>query len=285
MPFKSAAQRRYLYAKHPQIARRWSAEEKAVNKSEPRYGTGGGGHGSRMTDDVSKSIGSALRTTGAELKSTFRPIHASAKTTPGGAPRPRMQQYQNRAVETLKTRPRAAATIGGSSLVGSYGAGSFGKAKAKASGPQQRPPKNAAELEEWKVKARGLSRQIRAGGRREDVGKRRREYEPEHRRQRRLGMYEAGLAGGGIGSAGYGAHLIRSDTKKLRESGIRTQTVNDQGKTVQGKDLKLGKTPVGRGTIKLSRRSGALVGGGLAALAGAGAVRHHAESSRGRVRG
>lgn len=28
MPFKSEAQRRYLYAKHPEIAKRWSHEAK-----------------------------------------------------------------------------------------------------------------------------------------------------------------------------------------------------------------------------------------------------------------
>ena len=33
MPFKSARQRRFLYARHPEIARRWTAEEKAVSKS------------------------------------------------------------------------------------------------------------------------------------------------------------------------------------------------------------------------------------------------------------
>jgi len=29
MPFKSEAQRRYMYANHPKIAKRWSAEEKS----------------------------------------------------------------------------------------------------------------------------------------------------------------------------------------------------------------------------------------------------------------
>lgn len=29
MPFRSAAQRRYLFAKHPELARRWAAETPA----------------------------------------------------------------------------------------------------------------------------------------------------------------------------------------------------------------------------------------------------------------
>lgn len=41
MPFKSERQRKYLYAKHPSIAKRWSAEAKAkkqapVQKSKPK---------------------------------------------------------------------------------------------------------------------------------------------------------------------------------------------------------------------------------------------------------
>ena len=35
MPFQSEKQRRFLYAKHPEIAKRWSAEEKA-GKSKKR---------------------------------------------------------------------------------------------------------------------------------------------------------------------------------------------------------------------------------------------------------
>lgn len=33
MPFASEAQRRFMFAKHPKIARRWTREEKAVSKS------------------------------------------------------------------------------------------------------------------------------------------------------------------------------------------------------------------------------------------------------------
>lgn len=31
MPFKSEAQRRFMYARHPEIARRWTAESKGSN--------------------------------------------------------------------------------------------------------------------------------------------------------------------------------------------------------------------------------------------------------------
>lgn len=36
MPFKSEKQRRFLHAKHPQIAKRWEAEEKAKKKRKRR---------------------------------------------------------------------------------------------------------------------------------------------------------------------------------------------------------------------------------------------------------
>jgi hypothetical protein len=32
MPFKSEKQRRYMYARHPEIAKRWTAEAKAKGK-------------------------------------------------------------------------------------------------------------------------------------------------------------------------------------------------------------------------------------------------------------
>lgn len=34
MPFKSEKQRRFMYAKHPKIAKKWSAEEKQVPKKK-----------------------------------------------------------------------------------------------------------------------------------------------------------------------------------------------------------------------------------------------------------
>ena len=49
MPFKSEKQRRYLWARHPGIARKWTQEAK-VAKYEPRFGNGGT-VGRRMTDD------------------------------------------------------------------------------------------------------------------------------------------------------------------------------------------------------------------------------------------
>jgi hypothetical protein len=33
-PFKSEAQRKYLYANEPEIAKKWSAEEKAMDKDD-----------------------------------------------------------------------------------------------------------------------------------------------------------------------------------------------------------------------------------------------------------
>lgn len=35
MPFKSDKQRRFMYANHPEIAKRWSEEEKKMGKKKP----------------------------------------------------------------------------------------------------------------------------------------------------------------------------------------------------------------------------------------------------------
>jgi len=38
MPFQSEKQKKYMYAKHPEIAKRWSAEEKAEQEEDAKPG-------------------------------------------------------------------------------------------------------------------------------------------------------------------------------------------------------------------------------------------------------
>jgi len=111
-------------------------------------------------------------------------------------------------------------------------------------------------------------RDLRAAQRRkrqaakQTVGKAR-HYDPEHRRQRRLGAAEAALAIGGVASMARGVHGTRKTTRalssarKLRPGLVRAVAASPQ-------DL-------------------AYLGGGTAGVAGAGLVRQHAEGARGRA--
>lgn len=108
----------------------------------------------------------------------------------------------------------------------------------------------------------------------EPVAKALRAYTPEHRRQRRLGIYEAGLGIGGAAATTQGVREARRDTQRLHNLTL--------GEKIRGKEVRVGESEAGRNAIRIKARPGALIGGGLAALAGVGAVRHHAESNRGR---
>lgn len=102
-------------------------------------------------------------------------------------------------------------------------------------------------------------------------------YDPESRRQRRLGMAEAGLAG--LGAAGLirGGKGIRDTTRAVR----RVQGVT--GSKDYAKDVYLARdTLKSRKAIVANRKDAALAGGGAASLAGAAIVRQHAEGRRGR---
>lgn len=104
------------------------------------------------------------------------------------------------------------------------------------------------------------------------VEKAARYYDPEHRRQRRLGMAEAGLAGGGAAAGAIGVRGVTRDTKKLRDVSVRS--------VVGAKDSRLGKTPVGNRAFRVSGRNGALVLAGGAGLGAAGVVRQKAEGRK-----
>ena len=111
-----------------------------------------------------------------------------------------------------------------------------------------------------------------ATGKKQPVGKAR-SFDPEHRRQRRYGMGEAALIGAG-GVLGFrGAKGIRTSSRAARsiqwaakgkpnEADLRAAL--SQGITARRKDL-------------------AQLGGGVAGLGGAAALRQHAESRRGRA--
>jgi len=101
-----------------------------------------------------------------------------------------------------------------------------------------------------------------------------RRYDPEGRRQRRLGMGESALALGG-GYAGHkGFRGIQAETKALRASKLRTE-VGKPDVTVERK--------IGRKAIAVSRRNGLLFGGGAAAVGAAGALHHYGNTNRGRT--
>lgn len=109
-----------------------------------------------------------------------------------------------------------------------------------------------------------------------DVSKAARYYDPEHRRQRRLGAYESGLAGGGLAAAGTGGVRAMRDSKELRDTVVQSNP-NPNAKKLAIKDLPKGK---GKGALRVTRGNAALLAGGTAALAGAGLVRQKAEGRK-----
>lgn len=99
----------------------------------------------------------------------------------------------------------------------------------------------------------------------------RKAYIPEPRRQRRLGMYEAGLGLTGAAAGIKGANGIRRTTASSRHAAKLTSKWKDQGTHAA---LKHGLTA--------RPKDIALVGGGAALLGGAGLVRQHAEGKNNR---
>lgn len=94
------------------------------------------------------------------------------------------------------------------------------------------------------------------------VSKEARHYSPEHRRQRRLGMEEAGLVAGGATATGFGARGIRNSTKGAQDF------------------LKPPLKHAGKKMLYGSPKHVALVGGGLTAVTGAAALRQKAENRK-----
>lgn len=413
MPFRSERQRRYLYANHPQIARRWSAEEKAVKKSQPSFG-GGGTSGRRITDPVEKadwmgieehkrrskdsrgtkrvgaSVGAAGLTGAGLVAGTYpgagrelyglsrvarmkpgnaapfrldpagnvagraRNIARGAKALPGGAALGASlgvagigsgiwaagranENRHDRAISRLRRQRAKTTTVDKGLKQFTYGARNVGRRAARNGvrfldetnaelketfrpfsrteiaaqrlfrGVRDAPLRNRADLTRMRA-AQTIAHRPRAAGtiaggtlaatygmgsrdgrirerRRQAkaVGKRYRDYNPEHNRQRRIGAAQATLGLTGAGALGYGGREVFRDTKKLRDQEITTRAVNSQGKSVPGPNKKLGELPIGRGSLKLGRRNAAVLAGGGLALAGASGIQRWSKGNRGRA--
>lgn len=103
---------------------------------------------------------------------------------------------------------------------------------------------------------------------------RRRAFDPEGQRQRRVGMAESALLLGGGYAGQRGFRGIQRDTRELRSQRIQ-DAVTKPMTTVGSK--------VGRKAIAVSRRNGALLAGGAAAIAASGGVRHWGNTTQGRT--
>ena len=101
-----------------------------------------------------------------------------------------------------------------------------------------------------------------------------RQYDPEHRRQRRMGNAEAGLTLGGGYAVHRGARGVQRETRELRDTKIQDRPT---------KPMTSVERKFGRKAIAVSRRNGALVAGGLGAFAAAGGVARHANNNKGRT--
>lgn len=89
-------------------------------------------------------------------------------------------------------------------------------------------------------------------------------FDPEHRRQRRLGAAQLALGAGGVAGLAFGVKGARKATKVL-----------DIGGLPRSKDLK--------GAVVMTRRQQAMLAGGTAGVGGAVGVNRYAESRRGRA--
>ena len=103
--------------------------------------------------------------------------------------------------------------------------------------------------------------------RKANVGKTARYYDPEGRRQRRLGLAEAALLGTGGALAFRGGRGALKTTKLIR------------GATVTGES---GGSIVPKKLLAVTRRDLAQLGGGATAIGAAGAVDYHGNHPRGR---
>ena len=152
----------------------------------------------------------------------------------------------------------------------SRGARLFEQADKKASG-FRRPTSNRAARPD--LARRTSDVMVRRSDRtyRESVGKAR-HFDPEHRRQRRIGMGEAALlgAGGVLGFRG-----VSGAVKATKQARKVTWAAGKPGQKELEGALRRG--------VALRRRDLAQIGGGLSGVTGAAALRQHAETRRGRA--
>ena len=125
-------------------------------------------------------------------------------------------------------------------------------------------------------------------------------YDPEDRRQRALGMGEAGLGLTGTAGAIQAGRMIRNDTKSHRmgqamqaanvEHGVSARGAKGAFPTNEAREEHAAKLkaaqakamPRTKGTYRIKRKPVALAVGSAAALLGARKVNRFAESERGR---
>lgn len=124
------------------------------------------------------------------------------------------------------------------------------------------------------------------------VGKR--YYDPEDKRQRRLGHAQAATGIAGTAAAASGVNSIAQDSKKARKKVANlsadretVQRVNEELKSRKKKmhpvNAASGMTPAQRKTIfAVSGRNAALTAGGLLGVGAATQISRHANSNRGR---
>jgi hypothetical protein len=125
-------------------------------------------------------------------------------------------------------------------------------------------------------------------GKSEEFGKTR-SYDPEHRRQQRLGAATAVLGIGGLAAATHGGKGAVKTTKLVRGLETRTQ-VTPSGASLTGNNSranarhrKVGEYNFARRAAMASGKDLAFLGGGTAAVGAAGAVQGHANSRRGKA--
>lgn len=263
---------------------------------QPRYGNGGRGHGRRLTDvelgesnvfgkadwmgieehkdrasrSRRKSRGNAQLAGGALAGAALVGSSDAGREQLGGMARMhRGLASQMPKTTSLGQRAKAHGVVHGAMVASpklargnaAIGLGALGAGLAARSYGQA-------------VNGRRHERQVsRLRKERATIGKAR-FFDPEHRRQRRLGMAEAALAGGGIAGLVLGGRGAARTTKAIRAMATR----GDKGTF----NATVGGTKKGRRVLAAAPRELALLSGGAAATGGAVGVRQYAESRRGR---
>ena len=242
---------RAVHAKYPEIGK------------QLRYGQGQGTTGRRLVlDDVSKididralELSHSLRRKGkmAESRRAFQ-VGASA----------------GRRIEGTQQRHLQARTLGDMEASERQGVGRAGRRRGVT----------------WEDTNREIFARSDTGraGYPNPFGKRM--YEPEERRQRRIGMAQAVLLGAGAAGVGFGARGIRASTKAahaLKEGGAAAKTV--EGKKLVSAHQEAASHAIPHRAIVARGRHLGYLGGGTVALGGAAGLRQYAESYRGRAYG
>jgi hypothetical protein len=286
MPYDSDAQRRYMHARHPGIAERWDSEIREKRKVQPSFGNGGKGHGRRQKDkeEVGKSYLPGMGYVPAN-KVPNHVLRRAAKVRANYTPPEHYQSdrwdMNDRRLQAKRSRFESRFQQGlypnpvrrrGKNIAGRRTTDELYRPKPgmKSSEMRQRNRHGADKPP--------LGRDFHLTGNK-NVGKSR-FYDPEHRRQRRLGMAEAALAGAGAAGLAVGGHGAVKSTKAVRALSTKVPKGGGDGLRA-GTFVTHGKTKAGKGILALRRRDAAALAGGTAGVGGALGLRSYAESRRG----